>query len=473
MGRKLGDFVAQVREGDFVSETILLVRGGHVLTMGARGDIAGGAVAVSGERIADIGTYADLGRKYPGAKVVGDDYGIVIPGLVNAHTHMSEALIPGMGENLSIWVWATRLLMPIMPHLTREMARIGTLFRGAELIRSGVTTVNDMFCHANASDFASLGVADGFQELGLRGVVSFGAEDIAWGGTATLPVTRILEEHRSLAERCAASARLCFRVGVGTILGQSDALLAASSELARSMGRGIHTHLAEVREEKTAALLRWGKSTVEHANDVGILGANCVAGHGVWLSAAEMEMIARKKAAIIYNPTANMILGSGVCPLGELAERGVALAIGTDGMASNDSQNMIEVLKLGALLQKVHLQDPEAADARQVLRMATIGGAGVLGLSEMTGSLEPGKRADIVRFDGDSFGAAVVHDPYQQIVYGTGPESIADVWVDGRRLLENGAFTSIDPKSIVPKVRELARALARLGNLSELSCLAR
>jgi 5-methylthioadenosine/S-adenosylhomocysteine deaminase len=168
-----------------------------------------------------------------------------------------------------------------------------------------------------------------------------------------------------------------------------------------------------------------------------------------------------------------MILGSGVCPLGELAERGVALAIGTDGMASNDSQNMIEVLKLGALLQKVHLQDPEAADARQVLRMATIGGAGVLGLSEMTGSLEPGKRADIVRFDGDSFGAAVVHDPYQQIVYGTGPESIADVWVDGRRLLENGAFTSIDPKSIVPKVREMARALARLGNLSELSCLAR
>ncbi len=186
-----------------------------------------------------------------------------------------------------------------------------------------------------------------------------------------------------------------------------------------------------------------------------------------------MELIAEKKAAIIYNPTANMILGSGVCSLGALQARGIELGIGTDGMASNDSQNMIEVLKLGALLQKVHLQNPEAADARQILRMGTIGGAKLLGLAEMTGSLEPGKRADLVRFDGDSFGAAVVHDPYQQIVYGAGPESIADVWVDGRRLLADGAFTSLNPRSIVPKVRELARDLARAGKLSEFSCLAR
>jgi cytosine/adenosine deaminase-related metal-dependent hydrolase len=456
-----------------VSETITLVRGGYVLTMGPLGDIAGGAVAVSGEGIAGVGTFVELSRKYPGAPVVGDDYGIVIPGLVNAHTHMSEALIPGMAENLSIWVWGARLLMPVMPHVTREMARVGTLFRGAELIRSGVTTFNDMFCHSNPSDFASLGVVDGLEELGLRGTVSFGAEDVAWGATPALSVARIVEEHRALAERAASSVRVCFRVGVGTVLGQTDALLAASSELARSMGRGIHTHLAEVREEKTMAQLRWGKSTVQHSDDVGILGANCVAGHGVWLSADEMELIAERKAAIIYNPTANMILGSGVCPLGALVERGVTLAIGTDGMASNDNQNMIEALKIGALLQKVHLQNPEAADACQLLRMGTIGGARALGLGDVTGSLEPGKRADIVRFDGESFGAAVVHDPYQQIVYGAGPESIADVWVDGRRLLADGAFTSTDPKSLVPKVRELARALARAGNLSELSCLAR
>jgi len=456
-----------------VSTEITLVRGGHVLTMGSAGEIADGAVAISDERIAAVGPFAELSRKYPGGRVVGDRYGIVIPGLVNAHTHMSEALIPGMAENLSIWVWATRLLMPVMPHLTREMAHAGSLFRGAEAIRSGVTTVNDMFCHANPNDFASLGSADGLDELGLRGVVAFGAEDIAWGASAPLPVARIVEEHHALAERCAATKRIGFRVGVGTILGQSDALLEVSSELARLMKKGIHTHLAEVREEKTAAQIRWGKSTVQHADEIGMLAADCVAGHGVWVSTDEMEMIARKKAAIIYNPTANMILGSGVCPLGEFAAHGVRMAVGTDGMASNDSHNMIEVMKLGALLQKVHRQDPEAAGARQLLKMSTIDGARILGLGDVTGSLEAGKRADVVRFDGNSFGAAVVHDPYQQIVYGAGPESVADVWVDGRRLLEDGAFVSFDPQSIVPKVRELARALARAGNLSELSCLAR
>jgi 5-methylthioadenosine/S-adenosylhomocysteine deaminase len=303
--------------------------------------------------------------------------------------------------------------------------------------------------------------------------VAFGAEDIAWGATAPLAASRVLEEHRALAERCAASKRVGFRIGIGTILGQSDKLLQCSSELARSMKKGIHTHLAEVREEKTAAQIRWGKSTVQYADEIGVLRAGCIAGHGVWVSTEEMELLAARKVAIIYNPTANMILASGVCPLGELAGHGVSLAIGTDGMASNDSHNMIEALKLGALLQKVHKLNPEAGMAPQILKTATIDGARVLGLGDITGSLEPGKRADIVRFDGNSFGAAVVHDPYQQIVYGAGPESVADVWVDGRRLLADGAFVSFDRASVVPKVRELARALAKAANLSELSCLAR
>jgi 5-methylthioadenosine/S-adenosylhomocysteine deaminase len=456
-----------------VSAKVTLVRAGHVLTMGAGGEIRDGAVAIADELIAEVGTFAELSRKYAGAEVVGDAHGIVIPGLVNAHTHMSEALIPGMAENLSIWVWGARLITPVMAQLTREMARVGTVFRGAELIRSGVTTVNDMFCHSNPSDFASLGVVDGLEELGMRGVVAFGAEDVAFGSQPALGVARVLDEHQALAERCAASKRVGFRLGVGTLLGQTDQLLEASAAIARSEGKGVHTHLAEVREEKTAAQLRWGKSTVERADEVGILGADCVAGHGIWVSAAEMEKIAERNAAIIYNPTANMILASGVCPLGALAGHGVRVGIGTDGMASNDSHNMIETMKIGALLQKVHWQDPEAADAQQLLRMATIDGARALGLAASIGSLEEGKRADVVRFDSDSFGAAVVHDPYQQIVYGAGPESIADAWVDGRRLLANGKFSHFDPRSITPKVRELACALARASNIAEFSCLAR
>jgi len=251
---------------------------------------------------------------------------------------------------------------------------------------------------------------------------------------------------------------------------------ALKQKLARLMFEGPESELT-LTENAQPALMTASLAAFRVLAKDGALalpqGAACVAGHGVWVSADEMEMIAESEAAIIYNPTANMILGSGVCPLGEFAAYGVPMGIGTDGMASNDSHNMIEVMKIGALLQKVHRLDPEATDARQILRMSTIEGARALGLGAITGSLEVGKRADLVRFDGNSFGAAVVHDPYQQIVYGAGPESIADVWVDGRRLLADGAFVSFDPKSIVPKIRELAKALARAGNLSEFSCLAR
>jgi cytosine/adenosine deaminase-related metal-dependent hydrolase len=450
-----------------------LVRAGHVLTMGPAGDLAGGAVAIRGAEIVAVGPFADLAAAHPGAAVVGDGAGILLPGLINAHTHMSEALLPGMAEHLSIWMWGTRLLLPTMPHLTREMARVGTLFRGSEMLRSGVTTVSDMFCHAHPTEFSSLGVVDGLEELGLRGVVCFGAEDLAWTSMDAFPVARILDEHRALAERAAQAERVGFRVGIGTILGQSDALLTQSAELARAKGWGIHTHLAEVREEKTAALLRWNETTVERARSAGVLAAGCVAGHGVWLSRPEMELLAGTGTAIIYNPTANMILGSGVCALGQLAALGITLGLGTDGPASNDSQNLIEVMKLGALLQKVHLQDPAAADARQLLALATLGGARALGLGAVTGSLEVGKRADLVRLDGSSFGAAVVHDPYQQVVYGAGPESVADVWVDGRRLLRDGGFTGPDPRTLVPRVRALATTLAQAGQLSAFSCLAR
>ena len=213
-------------------------------------------------------------RKYPGAQVVGDDYGIVIPGLVNAHTHMSEALIPGMAENLSIWVWGARLLMPVMPHLTREMARVGTLFRGAELIRSGVTTLNDMFCHSQSVRLCEP------RRGGRTRRTRPARRRCVWGGRHRLGRRRLRSRCRelwkstdALAERCAASEARLLPRGSGDDPGPNRCA-ARSVERARAVDgqRRIHTHLAEVREEKTAAQLRWGKSTVEHADEVGTPG---------------------------------------------------------------------------------------------------------------------------------------------------------------------------------------------------------
>jgi len=445
-----------------------VVRGGHVLTMGSAGDLEGGAVAFADGRVLEVGPFAEIAARHPEAEVVGDDHGVVLPGLVNAHTHLSEGLLCGMGEDLSLLEWLAAIITPAGRHLTREMGRVGAMLKGAELLLSGVTCVNDMFCHANEGSLASLGAVDGLEAMGLRGVVAFGAEDAAdpW------PVASVLAEHHALAERCAASDLVGFRLGVGTVLGQSDELLAASAAEAKANGWAVHTHLAEVKEEVVQARLRWGETTVGRSGSAGLLDVPLLAAHCIWVHPDEIVTLAGAGAAVVHNPVANMILGSGVCPVPALRQAGIAVGVGTDGAASNDSQNMLEAVKIAALLQKVARLDPRAATAGDVLAMATVEGARALGLDGLVGSLEPGKRADVVRLRGDRPGLANVHDPRQQVVYCTSPADVADVWVDGVRRVMDGQLVDHDLAALVEASRPLAVDLARRSGLVGLSRLA-
>jgi 5-methylthioadenosine/S-adenosylhomocysteine deaminase len=350
------------------------------------------------------------------------------------------------------------------------MARVGAMLKGAELLLSGATCVNDMFCHANLGSMASLGVVDGLEELGLRGVVAFGPDDLA--EAERRPVGDFLAEHDALAERCAASDLVGFRLGVGTVLGQSDELLAASARAAREHGWAVHTHLAEVREEVVEARRRWGRSTAERAADVGLFEVPVVAGHAIWVDEAEVGLLAGAGVAVAHNPVANMILGSGVCPLPRLRAAGIPVGIGTDGPASNDSQNLLEAVKAAALLQKVARLDPRAVTASDVLAMATVEGARALGLDGLVGSLEPGKRADVVRLRGDRPGLANVHDPRQQVVYCASPTDVADVWVDGQRRVADGRLRGHDLTGLVEASRPLAAELVTRAGLRRFSRLA-
>ncbi len=447
--------------------TATLVRAGHVLTMGPLGDVRDGAVLVDGARIAAVGPYGELAAAHPDAAVVGDEHGIVVPGFVNAHTHLSEGLIAGLGETLTLFEWAPAVIVPASLHLDRGLARTGARLKAAELVSSGVTCVNDQFGHMNTGSLASLGSVDALDEIGLRGVVSLGAADNPTGDVS-LQVAAIADEHRALAEH-AASTRLV-RVGLATLLVSSDDLIAATVAVATELGLGTHVHLAEVREEWVDAHLRWGHSCIAHADRVGLLDLDVVAGHVIWVRPDEFGLLAEKRVAAVYNPVANMILADGVCPVARLRDAGVRMAIGTDGAASNDSQDMLAALKTGSLLQKVTAMDPAVVTAADMVRMATIEGARALGLDERIGSLEVGKDADLVRLGGDRPGLAVVHDPYAQLVYCAGPADVADVWVAGRRLLEDGRHTTLDLAEVVASGRDAAARLAAAGGipLSEL-----
>jgi cytosine/adenosine deaminase-related metal-dependent hydrolase len=444
---------------------VMIVRGGHVLTMGPAGDLRDGGVAFSTRAgtILQAGPFAELAKTFPDAYVVGDESDVVVPGFINGHDHLSEALISGLGETLSLYEWIERLIRPVGPHLDAEMARVGTLLKGIEMLHSGITCVNDMFVHRNPGSNATLGVVDGLEALGLRGIVSFGADDIP----DHVPIDKLMDEHEALAERVSGSELVDFRLGISTIQTMTDDLLEASVSAARRYGWKVHSHLAEVREELTDSRLKFGATTLERAHRSGLLDLDVVFAHCIWVLEPDIELLAANRATVVHNPLSNMILGSGVCPVPRLRSAGIPVGLGTDGAASNDSHDMLQVIKCAPLLQKLRHLDPGALTARDALAMATIEGARALGLDHLVGSLETGKRADLIRFSGAGCRLAYVHDPYQQIAYGAGPGDIADVWVQGRHVVSGGEVATVSEAAVVRHARELAGELFAAAGLAE------
>lgn len=448
-----------------------LVRGAWILTMASNGQLVrDGAVALADDgSIASVGTYERLAAEYPEAEVFGDGNGIVMPGLVNAHTHLTECLIPGMAETSNLYQWFERVVNPVGRVITREEVALGTRLKSVEMLRSGITVVNDMSCHRNLGSDASLGAVDGLADAGMRGVVSFGAEDIYEGAPAP---EVFMAEHEALADRASSEEMIEFRCGIGTVLNMSDPLFDLTVSACKEHGWAVHTHLAEVHAELMESKERFGCSTIEHSGREGLLDCEVIAGHCIWCEEGDIGLLKSKDVAVSHNPVANMILASGVCPVPRLRTEGVRVGLGTDGAASNDNQDMFGVLKCAGLLHKVSTLDAAIIDGRAVMEMATIDGARALGLDHLIGSLEAGKRADLVLLDGNTPELATIHDPWQQLVYCATARCVTDVWLDGQRRVEAGEVVGVDLPSLVSESRDAATDLVQRAGLGHESVLA-
>ena len=248
-------------------------------------------------------------------------------------------------------------------------------------------------------------------------------------------------------------------MGLATVPTSSDELIAATADLVARHGR-FHVHLHEVREEVTQSRTTHGETAIAYAARSGLLDAQVLAAHCVWLDDDDVALLRAHDVAVAHNPVSNMILASGVCPVPRLRREGVTVGLGVDGAASNDSQNMLETMKTAALLQKVHHLQARALTARDVLEMATLGGARALGMADEIGSLEPGKAADLVLFPERSPSLANIHDPYQKLVYCASARDVAQVWVDGEPVVAEGRVLGVDIPALLPHARELAVKLA-------------
>ena len=430
----------------------LLIRQATLVTVNATDEVLLDAdLAIAGDKIVAVGS-APQGF-VPDRILDGRDR-IVLPGLINTHTHLSMTLMRNYADDLAFWPWLLERVKPLEDHLVPDDVRIGARLGIAEMIRGGTTCFHDMYFHLDE-------VADEVANAGLRARVC-GALFVNSGQGEAL-----LEHAVGVHERWHGKAD--GRVTVG--LGPHSPYLCSTGYLreilaeAKRLDCGLHVHVAETEREVAASREQHGMTPVQLLAELGCFDVPVVAAHGIYVDATDQRLLHDGGATVAHNPGSNLKLANGIAPVQELLEHGINVSLGTDGAASNNNLNLFEEMHLAALLQKWLRRDAEALPARQVLRMATINGAKALGLDAQLGSLEVGKQADAVVLDAAQPHLAPRHDPIALLVYSAQAADVSTVIVNGRILLEERVLTTLDnalllEQATVQTQRLLQRAAA-------------
>jgi 5-methylthioadenosine/S-adenosylhomocysteine deaminase len=432
----------------------LLLTNAHVLTMDDRFSVhTAGAIAIGGGVILAVG---DIGDRYDPTERIDCAGRVVMPGLVNAHTHAPMTLLRGLADDLRLDVWLLGYMMPVEREFVRpDFVALGTKLACAEMIRCGTTCFADMYYFEDA--VAGAAAAAGMRALCCETVLKFPAPDAA-------SFEDSLEYSRNFVARWKGHALIVPGVAPHAPYTCTAEILRACADLACEFGVPLHTHLAETALEVEQSRKEHGMSVVPWVGRQRLFDARVLAAHCVHVDEGEIRTLKDAGAGVAHNPTSNMKLGSGVAPVAKMLELGVALGIGTDGPASNNDLDMFEEIRLAALLAKGTSGDPTALPARQALMMGTRLGAGALHLGAVTGSLEAGKRADLIVIDLDPIHNVprFARDPdavYSQLVYAAKSTDVVDVMCDGRWLMRDRRLLTLDEDDLRSAARDVARRI--------------
>ena len=387
-------------------------------------------------------------------KIIDAEGKILLPGLINTHTHLSMTLFRGLGDDLSLDSWLNDHIWPMEANLNGDYCYIGALLGAVELIKSGTTTFSDMY-------FYMEDVARAVDDAGIRAVLSYGMIDF---GDAEKREAEI-KENLELYKNCNAMAdgRIKVFFGPHSPYTASEELLIKVRELADEYNMGIHIHVSETQKEIDDVSAEKGLRPFEYLDKIGFLGPDVVAAHCVWLSDDEIEIIKKHNVKVSHNPCSNMKLASGVAPISKLIENDVCVSIGTDGASSNNNLDLIEELKTASLLQKVSTLDPKVLSSDESIEMATIKGAEALGLDSEIGSVEVGKKADLILIDTNC--ANMVPDSSSlssNVIYSANGSNVDTTICNGKILMENKKLTILDEDEIYAKARKAIKELKEL-----------
>lgn len=442
----------------------------------ARRIIADGCLIIRDDRIEALGERAELNDQLAGVQKTIDGRGMVaMPGFVNAHTHSFQSLLRGLAEGLDLLGFLRELVYKVTPVMTLEEMRLGATLSILEAIKSGTTCLVDNHS-ADTSLAATGGIAQVFAESGMRGLVARGFRQ----STARARAWNIPEHvfQFSLAEEVEITADLIeiwHRMANGRVqicpapltlfLAGPDDLRAAKA-LSDKHNVPLHIHVAETQSEVEATLEDYGCREVEHLAQVGVLDQRLHVIHGIWLNEHELDLLAEAGGHVIHCPTSNMNLASGVAPVPEMLARGVNVALASDGLG-NHNHDMFSVLKTTLLLHRVHTLQPDVLTSEQVLEMATLGGARALGLEHEIGSLEAGKKADVILVDLHKPHLAPVYDLPTAIVQGANGSDVDTVIIDGQVVMEGRRMKTLDEAMIVTTAQSTGLALVQRAGLGD------
>lgn len=435
----------------------LVVRGGTVVTMdGSRRVIENGGVAIKSGRIVAVGKANEIDRNYAAREVVNATGKVVIPGLINGHTHVPMVLFRGLADDLDLQEWLTKYIFPAeAKNVTEDFVRVGTRLGLAEMIRGGTTTYCDMYYFEDA-------IADETYKAGMRGVlgetiIDFSVADNKTNAEAMAYVEKFVSHWKG-------NALIIPAIAPHAPYTVSEDHLKAIRAFSDRTGAPIVTHISETKREVDDSIKAKGASPVDYLNRIGFLNNRVIAAHMVWPSEEELGLLKKLGVGIVHNPQSNMKLASGVAPVPEMLKEDLPVGLGTDGAASNNDLNLWEEMDTAAKLHKLISKDPKVVNAAEAFEMATIRGARALHLEKEIGSLEKGKRADLVIVDLDDLNQTPFYNIYSDLVYAAKAADVRTVIVEGRVIMRDRRLLTLNEETIKADARQYReRIIQSLG----------
>lgn len=432
----------------------MIVSGGTVVTMDAqRRVIEDGAVAVANGRIVAVGKRSEVVGRFTAREVIDARGAAVIPGLINGHTHIPMSLFRGIADDLDLNEWLTKYIFPAeAKNVTEEFVRAGAQLGLAEMIRGGTTTYCDMYYFEDA-------IAEETERAGVRGLLGETVIDFPVPDNKTWPAAMAYTDR--FVKRWKGNRLITAAVAPHAPYTVSEAHLKEVRSFSDRTGAPVVTHVAETRKEVEDITRDHGATPVEYLARIGFLSLRTVAAHTVHLTENEIKLLRQYSVGSVHNPESNMKLASGVAPVPQMLKAGVAVGLGTDGAASNNDLDMWEAMDYAAKLHKLSTGDPKVVTAEEALALATIGGARALHMEADIGSLEEGKRADIVVVGLDSLHQTPRYNVYSHLVYATKASDVRTVVIEGRVVMRERRLLTLNEALIKQKARAIRERITR------------